>query len=148
MIHRGKELKLEQSLRDFFRPEELTPSNGVQCRVCHKKAGGSKTLGLRSTPKYAIIHLKRFTSESDKVKCFVRIPLKNFNLDPKINPAQLYELVGIVDHEGTSTNTGHYTATCKRDGRWYHFSDAKVMCSTPAETSMRAYILIYKKQEI
>ena len=37
-----------------------------------------------------------------------------------------YELIGFLQHKGTSALCGHYVATIKRDGKWVLYNDEKV----------------------
>ncbi|KAK4215828.1 hypothetical protein QBC37DRAFT_339274 [Rhypophila decipiens] len=60
--------------------------------------------------------------------------------DPGTNPSGLYELRGVVTHQGASADSGHYTAYVKKtgpkdpktgeigeeDGKWWWFNDDKV----------------------
>lgn len=57
-------------------------------------------------------------------------------LDPEIvadegcNPSGLYELFGVVTHQGASADSGHYCSYVKKDGgdgqTWYFFNDDSV----------------------
>lgn len=39
----------------------------------------------------------------------------------------VYNLVAILSHKGSSTDSGHYIATiCNSSGEWYQYNDAKV----------------------
>lgn len=54
--------------------------------------------------------------------------------DPASNQTGLYELRGVVTHQGSSADSGHYTAYVKKtaapgkeeDGKWWWFNDDKV----------------------
>jgi ubiquitin carboxyl-terminal hydrolase 14 len=56
--------------------------------------------------------------------------------DPGANPSGLYELRGVVTHQGASADSGHYTAYVKKtavanaeteeDGKWWWFNDDRV----------------------
>lgn len=57
-------------------------------------------------------------------------------VDPQIikdegcNPSGLYDLFGVVTHQGASADSGHYCAYVKKDGgderTWYFFNDDRV----------------------
>jgi ubiquitin carboxyl-terminal hydrolase 14 len=61
--------------------------------------------------------------------------LKN-KLDPGLaaddgcNPSGLYELMGVITHQGASADSGHYCSYVKKEGgdgkTWYFFNDDKV----------------------
>jgi len=62
----------------------------------------------------------------------------------------IYDLVGIVNHYGDRTNSGHYTAATKNpvDGKWRDFDDMRVTISEPNNLiySSSAYLLFYEKR--
>lgn len=62
----------------------------------------------------------------------------------------LYDLVGVVNHFGDRTNSGHYTATVRNliDNRWRTFDDMKVTFTEPHEISLssNAYLLFYERR--
>lgn len=57
-------------------------------------------------------------------------------LDPELaaddgcNPSGLYDLMGVVTHQGASADSGHYCSYVKKEGgdgkTWYFFNDDKV----------------------
>lgn len=84
--------------------------------------------------------------------------------DSSANQTGLYELRGVVTHQGSSADSGHYTAYVKKaaspgkqeDGKWWWFNDDKVqeVDSEKIETlagggeSHSALILLYKAVEL
>ena len=66
--------------------------------------------------------LKRFRSEGrwkTKLRTDVEYPLNNFTLEvkgPRKQPP--YSLVAVTNHQGASTDSGHYTAYCGRKNGW------------------------------
>ncbi|KAK0717210.1 hypothetical protein B0T26DRAFT_740714 [Lasiosphaeria miniovina] len=88
------------------------------------------------------------------------------NLGPGTNQSGLYELRGVVTHQGASADSGHYTAYVKKtgpkdpktgkvgeeDGNWWWFNDDKVSEVTPDKIdtlagggeSHSALILLYR----
>lgn len=84
--------------------------------------------------------------------------------DPIANQTGLYELRGVVTHQGSSADSGHYTAYVKKaaapgeveDGKWWWFNDDKVqeVESEKIETlagggeTHSALILLYKAVEL
>ncbi|KAE9550102.1 hypothetical protein FO519_006694 [Halicephalobus sp. NKZ332] len=62
----------------------------------------------------------------------------------------IYDLVGIVNHYGDRTNSGHYTAVTKNpvDGKWRDFDDMRVTVCEPLNLvySSYAYLLFYEKR--
>lgn len=84
--------------------------------------------------------------------------------DSTANQTGLYELRGVVTHQGSSADSGHYTAYVKKtalpgqeeDGKWWWFNDDKVqeVDSEKIETlagggeSHSALILLYRAVEL
>ena len=84
--------------------------------------------------------------------------------DPSAGQTGLYELRGVVTHQGSSADSGHYTAYVKKtapagkveDGKWWWFNDDKVqeVESEKIETlagggeSHSALILLYRAVEL
>lgn len=84
--------------------------------------------------------------------------------DPSANQTGLYELRGVVTHQGSSADSGHYTAYVKKtaapgkveDGKWWWFNDDKVseVESEKIETlagggeTHSALILLYRAVEL
>ena len=58
----------------------------------------------------------------------------------------MYDLVGVVVHDGRGINAGHYTSHCfnRLSNDWIQFNDARVVSSS-ADTvqQLQAYILFY-----
>ena len=68
------------------------------------------------------------------------------NLSPK-----KYELIGVVQHYGESSMSGHYVAYCKSkfDNNWYKFNDSIVtkVNSNEMYTCGIPYLLFYHKMK-
>lgn len=77
------------------------------------------------------------------------------SLQPGENPSCLYELIGVITHQGANSESGHYQSFIRDDmdeNKWYNFNDDKVSV-VPKEKieglagggeSDSALILIYK----
>lgn len=51
------------------------------------------------------------------------------DLEPGENPSCLYELVGVITHQGANSESGHYQSFIRDDideNKWYNFNDDKV----------------------
>ena len=62
-------------------------------------------------------------------------------------PSFSYELVATIEHHGSSLQSGHYTATRKRCGQWWHCDDASVVPvdAAIATAPSEAYLLCYQR---
>lgn len=61
-----------------------------------------------------------------------------------------FQLFGVSEHQGSTSNSGHYTATVRnsRDGNWYRYNDSHVgRTSGDASITGGAYVLFYQRQK-
>ena len=67
------------------------------------------------------------------------------NLDTTV-----YDLIGVIQHLGSSIEGGHYTSLCKQStGKWFEFNDEWVKQISEEEiVNNNAYILIYMRQKL
>jgi len=56
-----------------------------------------------------------------------------------------YKLMAIVNHNGRTLDTGHYTALIRQNNTWYKCNDTDVVKSSLPSSSALAYILTYQK---
>ena len=103
----------------------------------------------------SILHAKRE---------LLKLVHEDMKKDPTAGQTGLYELRGVVTHQGSSADSGHYTAYVKKtasagkaeDGKWWWFNDEKVseVESEKIETlagggeSHSALILLYRAVEL
>lgn len=133
---------LTKSLEKYFDKEIITDQ--YYCRVCEGVRTIEKQYFLINQPNILIIQLKRFVTVPFSRKINMHC---NFDLELELRNIRqervLYRLRAIAVHTG-SWNSGHYTAYCYRDSRWYFFDDAKYS-EVEAETlkEAQAYLLIY-----
>ncbi|NWX20508.1 UBP18 hydrolase, partial [Aegotheles bennettii] len=132
---------LEDCLRYFFHPEELTNHNMCFCEQCGKKTPFLQSLKLVHLPQTLTIHLKRFHFEESayihKLSHHLPFPQDlDFNAvltenqcqaDDNEKAAWQYELFAVVAHSG-STHFGHYCAYIRSftEYKWYCFNDSHV----------------------
>ena len=57
-----------------------------------------------------------------------------------------YTLFAIVSHIGSNTNSGHYVAHIRKDGRWVLFNDEKVAASSSPPLDL-GYIYFFKRDD-
>jgi hypothetical protein len=131
---RSREMKVYDCIDIFTAPKEYNESDNWYCGSCNQVAPGKRTCKLRVLPDVLIIHLKRFTSPSNKVNYHVDFPIsgldmKTYMAEPNIEgPGYLYDLFAVCNHSGRMAS-GHYIAYAKRsDGKdeWFTFDDTQV----------------------
>uniref|UniRef100_A0A8C3P155 USP domain-containing protein n=1 Tax=Cyanoderma ruficeps TaxID=181631 RepID=A0A8C3P155_9PASS len=132
---------LEDSLRYFFRPEELTGQNMCFCQQCGRKTTFLQSMKLVHLPQTLTLHLKRFCFErsSHTYKLSHSLPFpQELDLreiltedqclaDDREKATWQYELFAVVAHSG-STSCGHYCAYIwsLTECKWYCFNDSEV----------------------
>ncbi|RNF05140.1 putative ubiquitin hydrolase, putative,cysteine peptidase, Clan CA, family C19 [Trypanosoma conorhini] len=144
---------VEEALSTFLQPEEV---EGFMCDGCNLTTTASSCQYLRTLPEVLVLHLNRFTFDTqtqrrEKVTRPVSFPLE-WDLTDYTNrwqqqqqqqgsegsdspvtttsarDAAHYALMGVVNHIGDTAVSGHYTFHGKLDATagWYRFDDAEV----------------------
>ena len=100
---------------------------------------------LTNYPNYLFIQLIRNVGNAPKVNTFVR-----FESDIKVSDNQIYEVIGTIDHMGSSPLNGHYITYLKNnDGHWKLFDDERSkFCTLRQANNRNNYILLLKKKVI
>ncbi|PPS96926.1 Ubiquitin-specific peptidase, partial [Cryptosporidium hominis] len=127
-------LKLEHAFDNFFKQELLTDENQYMCEKCQHKTDAIKRCLIDRLPPYLHVCLQRYCYDSisrarKKVSVPVDFPhilnLKEYysgehksktesaNNDPQDEQFYEYEFIGILEHQGQSAMSGHYTASLK-----------------------------------
>jgi len=125
--------KLHDALDRFSREIPLTGENAVFCEKCGEKTPTVDRTCLHALPELLILVTPRVAYpesalQPQKLRHQLQVPLVfNFSgwLSEKAKEVNStdYELVARVDHLGTSPDSGHYTATVRRQGRWICLND-------------------------
>ncbi|XP_067392231.1 ubl carboxyl-terminal hydrolase 18 [Emydura macquarii macquarii] len=132
---------LEDSLRCFFQPEQLTDNNMCVCEQCERKTPCLQGMRLTCLPQTLTLHLKRFyfrnSTGTQKISYSLPFPQSlDFNhiltqeqchSDAKEKADWQYDLFAVVAHSGLAS-FGHYCAYIRSltDCKWYCFNDSSV----------------------
>ena len=97
--------------------------------------------------------MKRFTNEGYKLRSPRLSVESRLTLRSKAGGvSRSYTLLSSVCHHGSSSRSGHYTAYCRFDDRWFHFNDERVSEVTrhidSSDTLEDSYILFYVEDSI
>jgi len=156
-------------LRVFSNMETLACEHKYYCENCCSKQEAQKRMRIKRLPKILAIQLKRFkyqeqlnrhTKLSNRV--LFSLELRLFNISEGCeNGEQLYDLVAVVVHCGSTPNRGHYITVVKSHTHWLLFDDDMVdridpqsiedffglsESATP-KNSESAYILFYQARD-
>ncbi len=65
-----KPLSVQDLIREFCEPEQLTEENSWFCRVCNAPKLPTKTMKFHEIGEYLIIHLKRFNNTNNLLEIY------------------------------------------------------------------------------
>lgn len=148
---------LEECLDEFQREEILSEVDTWYCPRCKEHQRASKKFQLWKSPDILIIHLKRFSSSTnrrEKLDIPVAFPIENLDISSRVvetepGKQEVYDLFAIDDHWG-GLGGGHYTAYAKSfyDNQWYEYNDS---CTSKVHDlskmiSPAAYLLFYRRR--
>lgn len=156
-------ITFQDCMAAFASEEALVGDSSPYCSDCKKMHDATKTLECWSTPPVLIVHLKRLTGVR-KIQSFVDFPLRGFRPAPFLasyreapseagarssDSADVYDLIAVINHLGSSTG-GHYVTAGLVGGKgWYLFDDSQV---TPLKEedviANTAYVLFYAKRGV
>lgn len=165
---KGQESKASASTEKDTAKEKTTAGSSSKS---DKKTDGDTEMGDGETYKTdAQFEAERATQILDGKKALLACVDQELVKDRGANQTGLYELRGVVTHQGASADSGHYTAYVKKegrkdpktgkrgeeDGRWWWFNDEKVseVDAEKIETlagggeSHSALILLYRAIEL
>lgn len=134
---------LDDCYNEFLKEEILEGDEKWICDKCEHPVNASKQLVVNSTPKYLIVHLKRYTflKRAAKINAKVDVPIEWYLRGHR------YVLRGFILQSG-HMNGGHYMAFIQKNGRWFCLNDARVHEITEMSAmvvSRAAYVLFYVK---
>ncbi len=155
-----KQLNINDCLNHFKLTEKLDKNNEWYCSVCKKHQKAYKKLELYYIPKNLILHLKRFEYSSagkyrtyaEKIGSVIDFPLQdldfnNFVIGKHNDKKTEYDLYAVSQHYG-GVGGGHYTASCRNNGKWYDFNDSSVnVTNENSVVSSSAYMLFYSRKD-
>lgn len=124
----SEKIDIIDCFNNYFKSEILDGSNAVMCDKCKKNTKTVKSLDICRFPKIMIIHMKRYTQNTDSTysrnNCLVDYfsSLKFVCKDAGIE----YELKSVVNHFGNNPQGGHYTICTKMNKEWVHIDDSSV----------------------
>lgn len=166
-------LTLSDCLDNFFGDETLSNKGSHECSACHS-TNTRRQYSLCGPPEVLCLHLKRFqakaNSASEKIERYVKFPLRGLDmLKYVLNSGAInggsqdiddfkYDLIGLIVHLGSSSNTGHYVAyvlygqnhvhSSTMDSKhWFLCNDSAIKRVSENEVqSQQAYVLLYRRR--
>jgi ubiquitin C-terminal hydrolase len=153
---------VEEGLRTFFAPTSLE----LKCEKCFCETA-TKTCEVIKLPRALLLHFKRFNVEVSPNYCSIiyrknqspfefgyEVSLAEFLSEESQTANSCFSLRSVVNHIGSSSSCGHYTADAIRrypnnEREWTRFNDSRVsqICPEQAmgEASQKtAYMVMYE----
>lgn len=150
-------LHLRDALDEFTKTEILTGENKVFCQKCNSKRTASKGLRLATAPSILVCHLKRFAFDDygnlkrlhKRVKFPMRLEIGDYMSKVNKSKPPPYELCGVLVHQGSTCDSGHYLAYVKCNGQWFKCNDSEISkVDVKTVLKQQAYILMYQVEEM
>lgn len=155
----GKQ-NLIESLQSFVEGDVMEGDNKYKCESCGGKlVDAVKRTCLKDVPDNLIFHLKRFDFDlvelrrakiNDQFEFPGLIDVSPFKIDHLSDPSKtceedIFELVGVLVHQGTSENGHYYSYIRERPSPvrnaqpWVEFNDRDVDAFDPSSLGYHAY---------
>jgi len=119
------------------------------CMSCHGNKS-SQTTVMPTPYKFIVVQLVRFMMQNQTVQK-VNTEAEPFS-SVAISTAQgycNYDVVGVVEHIGRSTNSGHYVAYIKKDIGWIQCDDDKlIQLPSNVNPTKNAYLVVLRTNEL
>jgi len=159
IVKNKTDVSLYDYLNDYFGLETL---DEWKCDKCPNNEGNTRQYRMMNCPKTLIIQLERFNKRiiggryaTVKLAKHIEYPMildmKEYKLINKTIENK-YELYGVVNHIGSSTNSGHYYSYCrnlmstKDDQSWYELNDTSISKIPSSKiVNKNAYMLFYRR---
>ena len=145
---------VQKALQRFTEVEVLDGQNSYKCPKQNKMVKAIKQMTIEDAPNTLIIQLKRFefSRSGRKISKHVdfdeTIDLAPYMSGPQPQGSTLYDLYGILVHDGFSMHSGHYYSFLRSaGGEWHKFDDSRVAPSSARNAmGQQPYILFYKRR--
>lgn len=145
---------VQRALQRFTAGEVLDGQNSYKCPKQNKMVKAIKRMSIETAPNTLIIQLKRFEFSRSGRKISKHVDFdETIDLAPFMSHAQpkgsaIYDLYGILVHDGFSMHSGHYYSFLRSaGGEWHKFDDSRVAPSSARNAmGQQPYILFYVKR--
>ncbi|PSN73883.1 ubiquitin C-terminal hydrolase-like protein [Corynespora cassiicola Philippines] len=158
---------LQESLQSFVEGDVMEGENKYKCESCGGKfVDAVKRTCLKEVPDNLIFHLKRFDFDlvemrrskiNDRFEFPSVIDISPYHVDHLSDPSNprqedIFELVGVLVHQGTSENGHYYSYIRERPGtadggsKWVEFNDRDVDPFDPMSIPQNAFGGTYENE--
>ena len=122
-------------------------NNEFYCGYCKSTVKGSSFDKIIYPPEILAIILNRGKGKkvTNRVKIDTILDISNFVDKEESGENIYYQLIGSCNHSGDSSPTGHYTATCLYENKYYFFNDSQFQPLDYFQYAGQPYILFYRR---
>lgn len=146
---------IEKALKLFTAVEVLDGGNKYKCPRQDKAVRAEKRMTIESSPNVLVLQLKRFEFSFSGRKVSKPVAFSEaLDLSPylstKPHEPVVYDLYGVLVHQGHSMHSGHYYCFVKSSGgsEWHKFDDTRVHATAIRNVmGQLPYILFYIKRQ-
>ena len=153
---------LPAAFQATFQTEVLRGENQYFCSHCKKHVDATRKQSVSSAPPFLWLQLKRFQTDITHTSTSkITKPIgfsETFRIPSATVSDAVYTLHAVVNHHGSNSGGGHYTATVRNpvqvqtgtDNNWLHFNDSRVQIQSKraAFNFTDAYLLLFIKTSI
>lgn len=146
---------IEKALKLFTAVEVLDGGNKYKCPRQNKAVRAEKRITIESSPNVLVLQLKRFEfsfsgRKVSKPVAFTEVLDLSPYLSNKPHEPLVYDLYGVLVHQGHSMHSGHYFCFIKSSGgsEWHKFDDTRVHATALRNVmGQLPYILFYIRRQ-
>jgi ubiquitin C-terminal hydrolase len=142
-----EDCNFRKKVREICKATHSPPEHKPCCKDCYKLATGTIRNRLSRSPKELVIELKRYmfdklhpTHPPKKVTGGILWDLDDLNLTPYLafqspfkTPPPRYKTYAVIEHEGSTPNSGHYFVRIRRGNKWFEYNDSAPVREIPKE---------------
>ena len=145
---------VEKALKRFTAGETLDGANQYKCPKQNRGVRAVKRMTIEVAPQVLVVQLKRFEFSlsgrkiSKQVEFSTQLDLSPY-MSHHTSSKVMYDLYGVLVHQGHSMHSGHYFCFIKSmSGDWHKFDDTQVNLTAERNVlGQHAYILFYIKRQ-
>lgn len=141
---------VEKALERFTAEEILQGDNRYRCEACRKLVVAAKRFSVRRAPNVLTLHLKRFDRNRKDAR-YIQYPdqldLAPYMIGRPKGMTAKYSLTGVLIHQGSSRQFGHYYAYVKGTNKSWCLKDDSTSRTMSASNALKqkAYLLFYTR---
>ncbi|OHT15197.1 hypothetical protein TRFO_14390 [Tritrichomonas foetus] len=139
----SKTVTVNNLIKNFCKSSNIVD---YACEYCKKKRGIINEVRITQLPEYFTLLINRFEDKDNKNKNSVSLQ-KQITVTDCNKKEHIYQLVGMINHEGDNIRYGHYFSIVylSQSNQYYQLNDGSIRIEDDFESKSmdEAYILFY-----